>query len=202
MPSWRWSRTRSGLDTRDGVSSAAVYAAMQDEGLVVERLYDTSQVLLGARNDAMVQSTNGALTLGFAIAMLTSIAGFIVFWVMALRTRTLQFGVLRAMGLRPRQVTAMLITELLVLAAGAALIGYAAGRLAGRPVHTAGAVGGRRRTGPAVSRHRTACRLPARVRGGGRIPAGAVDRVPALRGARIGPPGAQARRGVIGAFAV
>ncbi len=118
------------LDTRDGVSSAAVYAAMQDEGLVVERLYDTSQVLLGARNDAMVQSTNGALTLGFAIAMLTSIAGFIVFWVMALRTRTLQFGVLRAMGLRPRQVTAMLITELLVLAAGAALIGYAAGRLA------------------------------------------------------------------------
>ena len=118
------------LDTRDGVSSAAVYAAMQDEGLVVERLYDTSQVLLGARNDAMVQSTNGALTLGFAIAMLTSIAGFIVFWVMALRTRTLQFGVLRAMGLRPRQVTAMLITELLVLAAGAALIGFAAGRLA------------------------------------------------------------------------
>ena len=118
------------LDTRDGVSSAAVYADMQDEGLVVERLYDTSQVLLGVRNDAMVQSTNGALTLGFAIAMLTSIAGFIVFWVMALRTRTLQFGVLRAMGLRPRQVTAMLITELLVLAAGAALIGYAAGRLA------------------------------------------------------------------------
>ena len=118
------------LDTHDGVSSAAVYAAMQDEGLAVERLYDTSQVLLGARNDAMVQSTNGALTLGFAIAMLTSIAGFIVFWVMALRTRTLQFGVLRAMGLRPRQVTAMLITELLVLAAGAALIGYAAGRLA------------------------------------------------------------------------
>ena len=118
------------LDTRDGVSSAAVYAAMQAEGLVVERLYDTSQVLLGARNDAMVQSTNGALTLGFAIAMLTSIAGFIVFWVMALRTRTLQFGVLRAMGLRPRQVTAMLITELLVLAAGAALIGFAAGRLA------------------------------------------------------------------------
>ena len=118
------------IDTHDGVSSAAVYAAMQAEGLVVERLYDTSQVLLGARNDAMVQSTNGALTLGFAIAMLTSIAGFIVFWVMALRTRTLQFGVLRAMGLRPRQVTAMLITELLVLAAGAALIGYAAGRLA------------------------------------------------------------------------
>ena len=118
------------LDTHDGVSSAAVYAAMQEEGLVVERLYDTSQVLLGARNDAMVQSTNGALTLGFAIAMLTSIAGFIVFWVMALRTRTLQFGVLRAMGLRPRQVTAMLITELLVLAAGAALIGFAAGRLA------------------------------------------------------------------------
>ena len=118
------------IDTHDGVSSAAVYAALQDEGLVVERLYDTSQVLLGARNDAMVQSTNGALTLGFAIAMLTSIAGFIVFWVMALRTRTLQFGVLRAMGLRPRQVTAMLITELLVLAAGAALIGYAAGRLA------------------------------------------------------------------------
>ena len=118
------------LDTRDGASSAAVYAAMRDEGLVVERLYDTAQVLLGARNDAMVQSTNGALTLGFAIAMLTSVAGFIVFWVMALRTRTLQFGVLRAMGLRPGQVTAMLITELLVLAAGAALIGFAAGRLA------------------------------------------------------------------------
>ena len=118
------------LDTRAGASSAAVYAAMRDEGLVVERLYDTDQVLLGARNDAMVQSTNGALTLGFAIAMLTSVAGFIVFWVMALRTRTLQFGVLRAMGLRPGQVTWMLITELLVLAAGAALIGFAAGRLA------------------------------------------------------------------------
>ena len=118
------------LDTRDGASSAAVYASMRDEGLVVERLYDTAQVLLGARNDAMVQSTNGALTLGFAIAMVTSVAGFIVFWVMALRTRTLQFGVLRAMGLRPGQVTWMLITELLVLAAGAALIGFAAGRLA------------------------------------------------------------------------
>ena len=118
------------IDTREGMSSTVVYAAMEEAGLVVERLYDTSQVLLGARNDAMVQSTNGALTLGFGIAMLTSVAGFIVFWVMSLRTRTLQLGVLRAMGLRPHQVTAMLITELLVLAGGAALIGFAAGRLA------------------------------------------------------------------------
>lgn len=51
---------------------------------------------------------NGALTLGFVVIMLMTVIGFLIYWIISIRSRTLQFGVLRAMGVTFREVIATL----------------------------------------------------------------------------------------------
>jgi putative ABC transport system permease protein len=116
-----------------GAQSREVFASIHEKKLPIETLVDASQEIVARRNDPMLQGTNGALTLGFIIAMGISITGFVIYWILSLKARTLQFGVLRAMGLRQARVIMMLVTEQ-VLISGAAiaagiLIGYLASLL-------------------------------------------------------------------------
>ena len=54
---------------------------------------------------------NGALTLSFIIIMIMALIGFLIYWILAIKSRTLQFGVLRAMGMSFREVIITLFHE-------------------------------------------------------------------------------------------
>lgn len=70
-----------------------------------------SQNIITEKNDPMLQGMNGALTLGFIIIMIMCIIGFLIYWILSIKSRTLQFGILRAMGMSYGGVIAMIIYE-------------------------------------------------------------------------------------------
>ena len=110
-------------------SSAEIYAAIEERQLDIISLEDAAQQVVEAKNDPLLQGTNGVLTLGFSVAMLISLVGFVMYWVLTLRARTLQFGVLRAIGMSSRQVLLMLVVEQLLITGAAIVAGVAIGRV-------------------------------------------------------------------------
>ncbi|HET6485563.1 MAG TPA: FtsX-like permease family protein, partial [Spirochaetia bacterium] len=113
-----------------GAGSAQVFDDIRQKGLQIESLSDSSQRVVAERNDPMLQGTNGALTLGFIIAMGISFVGFLLYWILSLKGRTLQFGILRAMGLRQSRVVLMLILEQLLISGVAIAVGILVGTVA------------------------------------------------------------------------
>ena len=110
-------------------ASRTIYESIAERSLRVENLTDTSQLIVREKNDPMLQGTNGTLTLGFIITMTISAIGFFFYWILSLQSRTLQFGVLRAMGLTQGKVIGMLIGEQLLISGTAVIIGILIGNL-------------------------------------------------------------------------
>ena len=111
-------------------STAEIYQAIEDQELDIESMTDATQQVVAEKNDPLLQGTNGVLTLGFSVAMLISIVGFVMYWVLTLRSRTLQFGVLRAIGMSSRRVLAMLVVEQILITGSAIIAGMVIGRVA------------------------------------------------------------------------
>ncbi len=118
------------MDLEPGAQSGPLYTAVEEQELRVLEIRDTSQLTIEAKNDPLLQGTNGVLTFGFLTAVLVSVTGYVLFLVFALRERTLQFGLLRALGVHRRQVVGMLVLEQLLTGGFAILAGLAIGQLA------------------------------------------------------------------------
>ncbi|WBB62582.1 FtsX-like permease family protein [Streptomyces sp. WMMC500] len=73
------------------------------------------------------EGTDGALRLCLVLAPAFAVVGFALHSVLAVRARAREFALLRALGVRARQLTALLWTEQLCLAAFAAAVGTATG---------------------------------------------------------------------------
>ena len=91
----------------------------------------TNQKFIKAKNDPMLQGTNGSLSLGFIAAMTISMLGFLIYWVISIQSRVLQFGILRAMGLSMTKVIGMLACEQLLVSGAAILVGLIIGGITG-----------------------------------------------------------------------
>ena len=78
----------------------------------------------------MTQGINGFFTLSFLVTMLIAFAGFFIYWILALRGRLLQFGILRSMGLSRLSVVMVLLWEQLLVSLTAILAGLGTGTLA------------------------------------------------------------------------
>ena len=118
------------IDLQPGAASGPLYAAAAEQELRVLSIRDTAQLIIEAKNDPLLQGTNGVLTFGFITAVLVSVTGYVLFLVFALRERALQFGLLRALGLRRRQVVGMLALEQLLTGGFAIAAGLTIGQLA------------------------------------------------------------------------
>ena len=118
------------MDLEPGAQSGPLYAAVEEQELRVLEIRDTAQITIEAKNDPLLQGTNGVLTFGFLTAVLVSVTGYVLFLVFALRERTLQFGLLRALGVHRRQVVGMLVLEQLLTGGFAIVAGLAIGQIA------------------------------------------------------------------------
>jgi len=72
---------------------------------------DAPAQVIALKNDPVFQGTNGILTIGFIIVLLLCATGFLIYWVLSIQSRTLQFGIFRAMGMSMREILSMLINE-------------------------------------------------------------------------------------------
>ena len=89
----------------------ALYQSVRDNDITATRLDVASQLIIGSKTDAVLQGVNGALTLGFITIMAMCFIGFLIYWILSIRGRTLQFGILRAMGMSFREIISMIVYE-------------------------------------------------------------------------------------------
>ncbi len=108
------------LDLEDGASTEELYQSISTAGIKPTELNVRSQNIISEKTDPMLQGMNGALTLGFIIIMIMCIIGFLIYWILSIRSRTLQFGILRAMGMTYGEIIAMIVYEQ-ILVSGAAI---------------------------------------------------------------------------------
>ena len=108
------------IDLADDASSEELYQDIEEKRLPIETLTDSAQLLIQEKNKPDLQGMNGGLTLGFIITMIMAIIGFLIYWILSIKSRTLQFGILRAMGMTMREIIVMLGYEQ-ILVSGASL---------------------------------------------------------------------------------
>lgn len=103
------------MKLKDGASVQQLYDSIEDSDIEVENISVASQQIISEKNDPMLQGMNGALTLGFIIIMIMCIIGFLIYWILSIKSRTLQFGILRAMGMSYGEIIAMIVYEQLLV---------------------------------------------------------------------------------------
>lgn len=96
------------LKLKDNATSEELYNDINEKKIPVEWLVDSSQLLIEEKNSPTLQGMNGGLTLGFIITMIMAVIGFLIYWILSIKSRTLQFGILRAMGMTIREIIGML----------------------------------------------------------------------------------------------
>jgi len=110
-------------------SSQYLYDYAQENQIRFIQFEDAAAELVELKNDPVFQGTNGTLTIGFMIVLLLCAAGFLIYWILSIRSRTLQFGIFRAMGMSGREVLSMLINEQIFISGVSILGGVLVGRI-------------------------------------------------------------------------
>lgn len=120
------------LDVSDG--GEGVYGWLEEQtNLKLTKLEDMTVKEEEIIGDTMFQGTNGILSMSFIVILILCCVGYLIYWIMSIRSRELLFGVLRAMGMRKKEITWMLIIEqicsgLFAIVTGG-LIGVAASKM-------------------------------------------------------------------------
>ncbi|NRQ52737.1 ABC transporter permease [Brevibacillus sp. HD1.4A] len=117
------------IKMKAGASSESLYKSLAQGGVKLAMLDNARQQLITVKNNAFYLGLNGSLTLGFLLSMLVTFIGYVMYWVLTLGARKLQYGVFRAMGMPFRQLLSILAWEQLLTFGFAFAIGMAAGKL-------------------------------------------------------------------------
>jgi putative ABC transport system permease protein len=103
---------------------------MTEDGLIANRtqieVFRPAKVS-EKKNDSMLKAVNGCFSIGFVSTLTVAFVGFVFFWIMNVRKRKLQFGILRAMGLTKGKLTLMLIWEHLLTTGTSVIVGTVVG---------------------------------------------------------------------------
>lgn len=115
----------------DGTTTSQVYSSIAEKKLNIDGQTLRNAVVdkISAKNDPMLQGTNGALTLGFIVTMAITFIGFMIYWILAIRSRSLQFGIFRAIGLSTWKIIGMLLCEQILISGVAVMMGVFIGSL-------------------------------------------------------------------------
>lgn len=113
-----------------GVTSNHIYEQIKDKGLQLDERTDMTEDLVAKKNDPMLQGLNGTFTLCFVASLLVCFVGFLIYWIMSIKKRQLQFGIIRAMGLSMKSIIGMLLVEQLLISGTAIVAGIGIGTLA------------------------------------------------------------------------
>ena len=118
-----WIKLQNPGDT-DGV-----YAWMKEKNIHVSKFQDKAKELRKVVQDPLLQGTNGVLTMGFIVTIILCAVGYLIYWIMSIRSREMIFGVLRACGMHKGELFHMLINEQLFSGVLSILAGIGIGQL-------------------------------------------------------------------------
>ncbi len=122
MPYERWIKNKN--------SNSYIYEFSEENRIQYDSFADAKNTMIKIKNDPMFQETNGFLTIGFLVSLMICAVGFLIFQIMGMKERELNFGVYRAMGLSLKEVNKMLMLEQLMSSLPAILSGMLIGIIA------------------------------------------------------------------------
>ncbi len=114
---------------KDGYGSQDAYEWVDDQELQLRKYVDREKNIKDTVEDPLLQGTNGVLTMGFLVTILLCAVGYLVYWVMAIRSREMVFGVLRACGMHKSEILHMLMNEQVFSGIFSVLAGIGIGKL-------------------------------------------------------------------------
>ncbi len=120
-----WLKKEAGADSND------IYASWEKQGLTenIVKISDRQSAVNAEKADSLVMALNGLFSMGFIATMIISFMGFLLYWLLSVRKRRLQFGVLRAMGLSKFKLSLMLFWEHMMTSGVSVSVGVFVGYL-------------------------------------------------------------------------
>lgn len=117
------------IKKKPDVSNETIYKSIENNNLSYQNIKTVHEGLYNLKNDPILQGTNGTLNLCFLSSMAITCMGFIIYWTLSIKNRTLQFGILRAMGLSMKEILKILINEQVLISGISIILGVFIGAL-------------------------------------------------------------------------
>ena len=117
------------ISLEEGWEPQQLHQWIQDNNVHIARYVDRDADLERVVADPLMQGTNGILTMGFIVTLILCAVGYLIYWVMSIRSREMMFGVLRACGMHKGEMFFMLINEQIFSGVFAILGGVGIGHL-------------------------------------------------------------------------
>ncbi|WP_338786988.1 ABC transporter permease [Metabacillus sp. FJAT-53654] len=115
------------LKVKPDASRESLYENLKQANLPILEINDVHPELVALKNSAFLLGLNGTLSLGFIISILIAFIGFLLFWILTIKSRVLQYGVYRAMGIPLRKLIGILVYEQVFTSGIACLLGLLIG---------------------------------------------------------------------------
>jgi putative ABC transport system permease protein len=120
-----WMRTNT-------VSNRFFYEFWEENFMNLMLFEDAKANIVTSRNNPILQGTNGVLTAGFILIFIACFTGFLIYWTLSIKSRFLQFGFFRSMGMTKKNLISLLIYEQVFITFFAIGIGVMVGEIASR----------------------------------------------------------------------
>ncbi len=117
------------MKLKDNADTDEFYAWITENNVTVTKYNDKTSDVNDVINAPLLQGTNGILTMGFLVTMLLCAAGYLIYWIMAIKQKELMFGILRAGGMHKGEIMHFLINEQLFTGGFAIVVGILIGNL-------------------------------------------------------------------------
>ena len=117
------------ISLKEGSTSEDVYDWITENGVRVSKYVNKADDMEETVADPLLQGTNGVLTMGFLVTIILCAVGYLIYWVMSIRSREMIFGVLRACGMHKGELIHMLMNEQLFSGVFSILAGIGIGKL-------------------------------------------------------------------------
>ena len=99
------------IDMEDNEGTDSFYTWVKENKVALSMYVDRSEELQKVIEDPLLQGMNGVLTMSFIVMIILCAVGYLIYWIMSIRSRELMFGALRAFGMHKEEVLHMLINE-------------------------------------------------------------------------------------------
>ncbi len=120
------------ITLKDGAEADDIAAWIDKYDVHISKYEDKGQAMEDVIEDPLLQGTNGILTMSFIVTLILCAAGYLIYWIMSIRSREMIFGVLRASGMHTGEVFHMLFNEQLFSGLLSILAGIGIGKLASK----------------------------------------------------------------------
>ena len=117
------------MQLEEDASREKLYEEIEEAKIPVTSLRDVTPQIIDLKNGSLLLGLNGTMTLGFLISLLISFIGFLLYWILTIKSRTLQYGIYRAIGISMPKLIGILVSEQVLTSGFACLLGIVGGKV-------------------------------------------------------------------------